>query len=265
MHLLCWLIFVTGAYPLWCAWHANRRTSLSHALAWAGAAWLAWGASLATADLGTASAVGGMRYLALCLTGCAEVAVLGARRPGVAAWNFVVGGLLVVLLLSLAEGILVGGTLQLGGVRVVFLAGTLLVGIVNYLPTRLAAASLVLAAGCALTIGGLIGEEGTATSVGDCVILLVPWAAWLATRRPAALSSLDRLWREFRDRFGLVWGQRLREQFNRSAFHAGWRVELAWQGLRPSAGAAPPDAATEAACLAALHALLKRFGMGEQG
>jgi hypothetical protein len=40
-----------------------------------------------------------LRYLALCLTGCVGVAVLGARRPGVGAWDFVLLGLLAVLLL----------------------------------------------------------------------------------------------------------------------------------------------------------------------
>ena len=103
MYLAAALLLLTGAYPLGRAWLANRRSSLAHALAWAALAWLAWlGVALAEAwGLGVPVAA---RYVALCLTGCAGVAVLGARRPGVVAWNFVVLGLLVVLLLPLAEG-----------------------------------------------------------------------------------------------------------------------------------------------------------------
>jgi hypothetical protein len=65
---------------------------------------------------------------------------------------------------------------------------------------------------------------------------------------------------DFRDRFGLVWAQRVREQFNRAAANAGWPVRLYWQGLHLSAGAPLPEPAVQAEVVAALRALLKRFG-----
>src|SRR5260370_29588710 len=103
MQVVFAIAFITGAVALWIAWLANRRTALAHALAWATAAWLAWGwaSFVGFADLNARADLG--RYVALCLTGCAAVAVLGARRPGVAAWNFVVLGLLAILLLPLAD------------------------------------------------------------------------------------------------------------------------------------------------------------------
>src|SRR5438105_15538460 len=105
MHSLCSLVFFSGLYPLGRAWVANRHSSLAHALAWAGAAWVAWGMALVlAADPGPGLWVA--RYLALCLPGCAGVAVLGARQPGVRAWNFVVLGLLAGLVLPLAESLL---------------------------------------------------------------------------------------------------------------------------------------------------------------
>lgn len=257
MQALLGLLFVTGFYPLALAWRANRATSLSHALAWALAAWLGWGLALAAAD---GAAVPAARYLALCLTGCAEVAVLGARRPGVAAWNFVVGGLLVVLALSLAEGFLLrGGAVQLGGVRAAFLAGTLAVGTLNYLPTRLALAAVLLGLGCGLELVDLLRDEERFKAGADFLILLTPWAAWLAARRRTAAGPVDQVWLDFRDRYGVVWGQRLRDQFNRAAFHAGLPAELSWRGLRSAAGV-PPGEETQAACLALLQALMKRFG-----
>src|SRR5262245_4098557 len=108
---LVWLIFWTGAYPLWQAWRANRRTTLLHAVNWTIASWAAWGLALALVSVQRPVAGLVARYCALCLTGCAGVAVLGARRPGVGAWNFVVVGLLGVQLLPLAEGAVAGGVL----------------------------------------------------------------------------------------------------------------------------------------------------------
>src|SRR5882724_2886965 len=92
------LLFGT-AYPLWHAWRANATTTLRPSIAWGAAAWLAWLAAFALDDPTNL-----WRYLALSLTACAGVSVLGARRPGVGAWNFVVVGLLAVLLIPVARG-----------------------------------------------------------------------------------------------------------------------------------------------------------------
>jgi hypothetical protein len=70
------------------------------------------------------------------------------------------------------------------------------------------------------------------------------------------LSESDRMWREFRDRWGVVWGQRVREQFNRSAANAGWPVTLTWQGF-VFRGAAGPTLQNEVRDT--LTALLQRF------
>src|SRR4051794_17756783 len=98
MSLLGWAVFISSAGPLIFAVWSNRMTALFHTLLWVIAAWLAWLISAGT-QLPSAN------YCALALTGCAGVAVFGARRPGVSAWNFVVLGLLVVLLLPLSEAV----------------------------------------------------------------------------------------------------------------------------------------------------------------
>src|SRR4051812_20358790 len=129
MSVLGGLVYCTGSYPLWLAWRTNRRTSLRYAVYWALAAWLAWGVMIFSDELGLSNATSAIRYLALCLTGCVGVAVLGARWPGVEAWNLVVAGLLAVLLLPLAEGFLTGTVVPTGGVRLFFLGVTVAVGI----------------------------------------------------------------------------------------------------------------------------------------
>jgi hypothetical protein len=228
---------------------AHRRTPLVHALSWALPAWLAWlGLAVAAAAGGTEP--GAVRYLALCLTACAGVAVLGARRPGVVAWDFVVAGLLAVLLVPLAEQRGLPRLDWLQWPRFLFLLGTLGVSIANYLPTRLWPSALLLAHGCA--------QEAVARSSGGAIPLMelaaVPWLALLMTRWQPA-SELDRTWGQFRDSYGGVWEWRMREQFNCAAANAGLTARIRWNGLR---GASPDD---EAQLLELIRAVLKRFGL----
>jgi hypothetical protein len=260
------LLFVTAAYPLWYAWRANRRTSLVHAVSWLIGAWIGWGLLAFVANPDAPLQVARLRHLALCLTGCAGVAVLGARRPGVVAWNFVVLGLLAVLLLPQAEGLLTGSGLHLDTFHTVFLAATLAVGVLNYLPTRFSFVALLAAAVGAMEIlrlhGGEVftGRPDLGLHMTEAFVALLPWQAYGAGGGRVPPAEFDRLWLDFRDRFGLVWGQRLREQFNTAARHAGWPVVLRWRGLRLVPGSALPDPETQAAIVAGLRALMKRFG-----
>jgi hypothetical protein len=247
MEALWGMAYLSGLYPLYRAWRACRGLTVRHALVWAGAAWLTWTAAAAGAgDV--------VRYLALCLTGCAGVAVLGARRPGAGAWHLVVAFLLLVLLRPLLEGL---GALRLSGPHLAFLGAALAVALGNYLPTRLVPAALALAAGCALELADLAGSPiAEAAQAGPLLIALAPWlglgVGWQASPTE---TEFDRTWRRFRNAYGLVWAQRLRDQFNRAAANAGWPVTLGWSGLR---GEEPAQA------LPALHALLKRFRTGEE-
>jgi hypothetical protein len=265
MTAVLFLMMFSGLLPFGRAWWANRHTSLVQAIHWALMAWIAWMAALLIgAGMATADRVDPARYLALCLTGCAGIAVLGARRPYVGAWNFVVLGLLAVLLLPLLEGLLIRGQPP-GALHFVFLGAILSVGILNYLPTRLLPAVLLLAAGEAGQMLLLIGADLEPSRrqairlVSQVCLIFVPWMAqWSWRRQRAGANDFDRLWLHFRNRFGLVWAQRVREQFNRSAQNAGWPVYLTWRGLR-RAGDEPilPPAAAE--MLETLTAALKRF------
>jgi hypothetical protein len=262
------LLYGASLLPLGQAWRASRHTSLAHALAWGLAAWLAWALVVLLAGLGWNELVLPARYLGVCLMGCAGVAVLGARRPGVAAWNFVVLGLLLVLLLWLGEGLALGsGRAELGLVRTVFLAGLLAAGILNYLPTRLGPAAAALGAGCALELAHLVAGDPARPDADlprtITLLALAPWIAWALWRRGDATGDVvDRHWRWFRDRYGFFWGQRLRDQFNRSAANNGWPVELGWSGWRKT-GEPGPGEPDPAALLATLQALMKRFGVAE--
>jgi hypothetical protein len=254
------LLLLTAIYPLGVAWVRNRATTLWHPLLWTGLAWLVWLVVLAVGAIwpGFDGPLG--HYLALCLTGCAGVAVLGARRPTVGAWHFVVAGLLAVLLLPVAEGF---GKPRLNAVYLTFLGATLAVALLNYLPTPLAPAVILLAAACGSEIAGLANAEllDGLTMAARCLVGLTPWVALAALGwRGKAATDFDRTWLRFRDRYGVVWGQRTREQFNRAAVNAGWPVTLAWHGLEASGDGVPPD---KALALETLRAMLKRFEISD--
>jgi hypothetical protein len=253
-------VFVfAGFYPIKRAWQANRRTTLRHAIVWAGGAWTAW---CLAACISTAWPLAGAplsRYFALCLTACAAVAVLGARRPGVAAWNFVAAGLLAVLLLPVAIQL---GEVRLNAFDAAFLSGALAIGFLNHLPTRLAAAMLPAGVACALEIGLLIGVAGMNWAWGDAAALALlgaaPWLGLAAVHRALPTDDeLNREWLAFRDRFGMVWALSARDQFNRAAVNGKWGVVLDWKGSRPNGDARPATA------LAGLRGVLKRFGPDE--
>jgi hypothetical protein len=237
------------------ALQANRTTTLRQPLFWALAAWTAWLGVAVSRVLHPENEARTIAYLALCLTGCAGIAVLGARRPGVSAWNFVVVGLLAVLLLPILKGF---GEVRLEAAQEWFLIGTLLVPLVNYLPTRGALGVVLLASGCVVEILQLRGGSAPIRLASLLLLALAPWGAWLGLTRPFPRdnSAFDRLWLAYRDRFGFVWGQRMREQFNRAAHHAGWPVDLRWSGLHP-----PTESAEY---VATLRAVLKRFGQEEE-
>jgi hypothetical protein len=249
--MLYGLFLLGGVYPLFRAWRANHDTTLGHALAWLSCAWLVWTvAAFAVSPFAPRKEV----YLALCLTGCAGVAVLGARRPGVGAWNAVVAGLLLVLLRPLLEGM---GDLRPNSVHLAFLGATLAIGLLNYLPTRFFLTALAGGLVCAVELGRLGGASfGFLDHWGWPLLAAAPWLGLASAWRRIPEREFDRIWLGFRDRFGFVWAQRLRDQFNRASSNAGWPTVLAWSGVRLTQGHSevPPEA------LAALQALLKRFG-----
>lgn len=250
------VLLLTGFYPLWRAWRANRATTLRQSVGWAGCAWLAW---VAAAWVGAAWPGVDMRlshYVALCLTGCAGAAVLGARRPGAGAWNFVVASLLVVLLWPVAEGL---GDPRLNVFNATFLSAALAVGVLNYLPTRTAAAVLPAGAACVVEFCVVLKWIDPAgwDSFALALLAVAPWLGLATRRRRKPATAFDREWLAFRDRFGAVWGLPARDQVNRAAANAGWGVVLEWRGLRTTAG---NPAAPHAEALAGLRGVLKRFG-----
>jgi hypothetical protein len=235
------LFLLSGFYPVYRAWRGTTGNTLRYAVLWAALAWGVWCLAAWFAELAS------LRYLALCLTASAGVAVLGARRPGAGAWNFVVAGLVAALCRPFLEG---SGQLRLEGGHLFFLGVALAVALGNYVPTRQAPAVLVL--------GGVCAVELLEIQVPGLFLLLglVPWLALLSAGRQGQGEDFDTIWRNYRDRFGFVWAQRLREQFNNSSRHAGWGVVLGWSGIQETEAGRRPEPER---LVATLRALLTRF------
>lgn len=212
------LVICSSAWPMFRLWQGTMDTTLRPAVYWAIVAWCCWG-GLTVIDTPL------WNYVTLTMTGCVGVAILGARRPGAEVWNFVVFSLLAVLLLPIAQN---GGNAPTSSVALGFLAVILGMGILNYLPTRCALPTLLIAIGCAL----VLFKVNERPDIALCLVSAGLWLGWWIMRHgPEATIAINRRWLNFRDQFGVVWGQRAREQFIRAAENQQILIELHWTGI----------------------------------
>lgn len=242
------ILSAVAIVPIVRAWAANRRTPLRSALGWGTAAWLAW--TWAGTETSPWPA-----YLALSLTACAGVSVLGSRRPGAVAWNAVVGSLGAVLVTPFLQDFLTGTSWLESPIWLTFLGIVILVGVGNYLGTGLGLGAAALGAACVIQMVGLSKSQARLSEPATILAMASPWLAWAPSLLARPTLGIDRLWRQFRDRYGAVWGLRVREQFNAAARNSAVSIELGWTGVGPA------SAEQQAAGLALLESLVQRFGL----
>lgn len=245
---------ISSAVLAWAVW-CNARTSLLHAASWALAAAVTW-CVLGLSQVELASSNSPWFWIAFGMTAAPVVALLGARRPTVAAWNFVVVGFLATLLFPVLSNQLIGSDLATP-FQFFFLGFTLLVGVVNYLPTRLMPAALLFAVGCSgLLLHDAVWPHTLSLDFHAACLLLSPAVGMMLLRGKRSADPFDDLWLRFRDRYGWLWAQRARDQFNHAARNAGWPVQLGWRGLVVER---PATQEQRAEWLQTLRAVQKRF------
>lgn len=235
-----------------------RDTTLVAPCLWTLAA--IWAAAGVEAVLGIAASERGagwgdaLRFAAAVVSLCPAMAVMGAKRPQNTAWQFVVLSLWVVLALPALEVLVLrpGLPLRVQWPRAWILPVLLLLGGANLLGTRFWPSALLATAAQALLLAPwlpLLGVEPAAwrtiaaLALTDLALLL---PAVGIPRRRAALAPLDRVWLDFRDRFGVLWSLRVAERVNASAKMYDWNVVLHWDGFSPAdaegtAADLPPD------------------------
>lgn len=229
-----------------------------------------WSVTEATAALagGKATWIAPLRLAAVALTFCPVLAVLGAKRPQHAAWSFVVLAFWGILALPAAETFFLqrGQRLEMGDARSWFLWILILIGPVNYLPTRQWLAAALLAIAQAIALSEYLPLIHRPLFAGQFLVaLMLGCLAPLVARAPRCrdvASPYDRLWLDFRDTFGLFWSLRLQERVNAVAATNNWPLVLGWSGIadrETGASLSQFNASIEPTLRTTMKGLLRRF------
>ncbi|HEY4312998.1 MAG TPA: hypothetical protein VGN12_26335 [Pirellulales bacterium] len=168
---------------------------------------------------GTPRWLGAARYVAAVATFCPTMAVLGAKRPQERAWHIIVLALWFVLALPALQDVIYhyGRPISLDSAWRGFVALLIAVGWVNYLPTRYWPASILYGAAQVvlladyLPLGDKLGIDHT-WRVPVALSLFALAAALPALGWPSRTTVADpaeRLWRDFRDCYGILWAVRV--------------------------------------------------------
>lgn len=264
----------TAALVVWaCAallvrWPRLRGTTLMAVWTWSLVALLAIGSCeilIGTAANGpSANWSLPLRFAAAMGTFCPIMAMLGAKRPQDRAWQFIVLSLWGILSLPTFEWLLFTGVREIHPARFWFLIVLVGVGTLNGLATRAWLSSLLYGLGQLALIAPFLPEAQTwlpADRAGwlGLALLATAWTLQAVPRgRHAVGTSLDRVWLDFRDAFGVVWALRVAERMNASASMYDWPVTLHWHGFLPREASATtlevPETVKES-----LRSLLRRF------
>ncbi len=244
IHLLAWY----RARPL------VKDTSLTSAWNWAAVALLVWVLSVVSSQH-SSGVLDHLGYASAVLLLAPFIAVLGARRPGAAAWNwFVVLPMIVVLLWPAVSSIATGSIHDAFELPTPMALGVVLVmvmGLGNYFGTRFTLPVLVTAAGPAFILRSLTQSDVVRKpDVNSCiwiasVILGIAAIVFLfRLTRPAAstttanrVDQLNRMWIDFQERFGVVWSKRVMDRLNQFADRERWPFTFALEGIKPTSEA----------------------------
>ncbi len=224
---------------------ALRHTTLRSALVWASVALVAW-ASTAVLDLGlravSSEVADHMWYGSVVLALCPAMAVLGSRRPGTRVWSwfiqvpmlFVLGWPVISLLLQASEW----HGLELETPQLLAYLLVLTMGAGNYCGTRFTLSVMCYAIACAsIAISSStlrpawLANRDAVRVVATALMFFGLWTASRSRSQPADVDRFDRIWLEFLDTFGVVWGRRIQDRVNYMAQTERWTTRLDLHGF----------------------------------
>lgn len=258
-----------------------RETSLVPARDWLAASLTFWTIATLAAVLPLPIPQGWrdqLAYGASVLMLAPPVAVLGARRPGAAAWTwFVVLPLLVVMAWpALAQWKLDRPPERLSLELPTVLGFGLVVtmGCGNYFGTRRSLSAALYAAALAIAVAPHYQRDTSSSTAAPS-----PWPAVASTtllltaalleRRLRAIPTRhftdstpwDAPWREFRELYGITWSRRILERVNEAAREERWPIRLTFDGVAPEPDQNDPIPTDQAAARLDhwLRFLMKRF------
>lgn len=264
----------------WRSWRSIQGTTLESAWRWGWIAWLMWGISWTCEQIPGIVPPGVLDqlwYTVALLMLAALVSILGAKRPGSRVWMwFVTVPMLLVLgwpaLFSWWKG-WPPAHLRLMSPALCAYAVVCVMGLGNYVGTRFLFSAFWLGLALiwlVLPYSGWVSDllpstEACRLRATLCAGIAVIWPALLA---PSGRFSdpWDRVWVDFVNSFGIVWGRRLQDRFNETARQSKWGVKLDLYGLTwdDSQSSAPPAERQQPPSwtpemVTALRWLLRRF------
>ncbi len=257
LRLMATVAIVSSARPVLQARVVLDKTTLLEAWRWSVWALCVWAGTWLVTELAPIVPRGPADQLWLAsavLMISPFVAALGARRPGSRVWSwFVVLPVMVVLFLPAVTAWnrdLRPTPLRLEAPMLAGYGLVLVMGAGNYLGTRFALSAFLAAAACLSVVWPMSGLASwvpwsrTTTHAAATIGLSV--AAWLGawqagrTKRTRG-NALERVWSDFRDFFGVVWGRRVLDRVNDAARQEGWPVRLHLDGFAPADASKPGE------------------------
>jgi hypothetical protein len=209
----------------------------------------------------------------------ALISLLNARRPGSGAWALLMTMLVVVFQIPWLEGFALSARVDaMSRLRLempwsIFYVLLTVTGLANLLPTRSAPGVMAVALAFLILFLALQNEgiptplRALAWTAFPLLLAIGVCVSGMRLNEPAAGGCrLERLWRWFRDRWGVVWALRVQDRFEREARLAGWPLTLSWHGIAARGSGESPDRQEEGVLahgLRTLKALLHRFAEPE--
>lgn len=197
-----------------------------------------------------------LQLLSVVLMLTPAVSTLGARNPGVSAWQvFVVVPLIIVLLWPGLSDLISSRwqeSLQLGVPAFSGLCLVLLMSMSTCVGTSLTFASMFFFSAVSLSLFPGMGWMDLVSPWQSAIPFLllsgVALAAMSIRIRGRAIETartrselVDASWALFQDLYGLVWARRIQERVNQFASREKWSVLLTHEGFRDGHGKAPSD------------------------
>jgi len=267
-----------------------RGTTAVPAAGWAAAAALVFGLEMgcrAAGLLDDQAAAAALRLVAVALSLCPTMALLGAKRPQHGVWQFIVGSLAFMLAMPAVSATLVRpGTMpDVHALQRWFMPLLVGVGWMNFAATRHGPAAAVVASGQMLLVrpflpfvaetvsgGSITDVVGAVLMATGAVLAAVQSAAWPVVPRSAAngrrsrvdlptagdpLAAIGGPFLALRETLGAAWTLRIAERFNAVAETRGWPCRLRFTGLE--VGGDPHDDSWHRDAIRGGRALLLRF------
>jgi hypothetical protein len=184
--------------------------------------------------------------IALCASFCPLLALLGAKRPQNRMWQWIVVSFWIVAALPALQSLVLHPhePLEVSSLWSWFYSILLLLGAANFFPTRYALPALLITAGQIilflpyLPVGLTFPDQPlvglTLISAGICLVQSL-------SKRPvkekshqqmAILSRWNRIWIDFSNAYGLVWGVRVMDRIESILQSTDAQAWLQWSGFR---------------------------------